>query len=306
MIHDLDETLRQLLIQYGGLSPDQVDVSFEAPRREWSGPITRPTVNLYLYDIRENAELRESYWDTELDGNRRVRIKRRPLRIDLAYIVTCWTSTPEDQHRLLWTVLETLFRNSPLPDDILQGDLQQLLHTARTMVAQPDSALKNPWDFWGAMQNELQPSINLVVTLDLDLNQVRSAPLVFAHALKFGRAATGRDGNGHEILLEKLEPGWEVGPLQVGGIVHTPDNQPVAAASVRLIGTRAGRAAQFGPTVQTGPDGRYVFGAVPTGDYTLVVETAGRPPQQHPFTIAVGDRGETLPAFVCEVEVPMT
>ena len=58
MITDLNETIRQLLIQKGPLDPGEVDISFETPDREWAASISNPTINLYLYDIRENHELR--------------------------------------------------------------------------------------------------------------------------------------------------------------------------------------------------------------------------------------------------------
>ena len=48
MITDLDETIKQLLIQKGALEPAEVDISFETPKREWSASISKPTVNLYL------------------------------------------------------------------------------------------------------------------------------------------------------------------------------------------------------------------------------------------------------------------
>ena len=85
MIDDLVETLRQLLIQKAGLNPTEVDISFDIPTRDWatSSAATRPTVNLYLYDIRENLRLREMYWDQDAQAADRgqVKLKRRPLRM---------------------------------------------------------------------------------------------------------------------------------------------------------------------------------------------------------------------------------
>ena len=143
MINDLDETLKQLLIQKAQLDPAEVDISFDTPTRDWSTPVTRPTINLYLFEIRENRTLRELDWDDEPSGYGQMRRKRLPLRMDLSYMVTCWTSATEDQHRLLWHVLETFFRHSPLPEDVLQGALRHMLRPVRTEVAQPDGVLKN-------------------------------------------------------------------------------------------------------------------------------------------------------------------
>src|SRR5689334_20421020 len=53
-IADLDEGLRDLLrsdLRRHGF--DGVEISFDAPTREWAGRLTGPAVNLFLYDIRE-------------------------------------------------------------------------------------------------------------------------------------------------------------------------------------------------------------------------------------------------------------
>src|SRR5579872_2360538 len=60
MFADLDETIRQLLIHGVPLDLSEVDVSFDAPDREWSGRLSRPTVNCFLYDVRENLEMRQT------------------------------------------------------------------------------------------------------------------------------------------------------------------------------------------------------------------------------------------------------
>lgn len=306
MIQDLDETLRQLLIQKAGLDPAVVDVSFDIPTRDWASgaAATRPTVNLYLYDVRENRQLREMGWDGEPTEDGRMRIKRLPLRIDLSYMVTCWTSTAEDQHRLLWQVMETFFRHSPLPEDLLQGNMRQLTHPVRTEVAQPDGVLKNVSDFWGALENQLRPAVTLTVTLDLDLAQIRTPPLVFARVLRHGWRSTVRDAAGHSHPVDELDPGWEPAPLQVGGVVRTAARQPVAGAAVRLLATGPDGPEQFGPTVITGADGRYLLSTVPAGRYTLVVEVAGRRPQQQPLTVEVPQAGQKqVPELLREVEV---
>ncbi len=306
MINDLDETLKVLLIQKAGLDPSEVDISFDIPTRDWSTPVTRPTINLYLFDVRENRQLRELDWDEEPAKNGKVTRKRIPVRIDLSYMITCWTSAAEDQHRLLWRVLETFFRYSPLPGDVLQGQMKNLLRPARTEVAQPDGILKNVSDFWGALENQLRPAINVVVTLELDLNQVFDSPMVFAGVAKLGLPAIGRDVSGADYYMRALRPGWEALPMRIGGSVHDPTGQPVVGANVRLIRTMPdGSPVQFGPTVATGADGRYILENVPQGRYTFVVEVPGQTPTQHPLVVAVRERGEPLGEFIHEVEVPM-
>jgi hypothetical protein len=302
MIQDLDSTLRELLIREGKLDPSVVDIRFDVPTRERALAVTHPTIYVYLYDIRENAEQRQMQWDTVKEGDHRVRITRRPLRIDLSYKIICFAGDVRDQHRLLWQVLETLFRHSPVPNKLLQGDLQQLSQPVETKVAQPDGALKSPGELWSSMEIDFSPSINLVVTLDLDLNDIRIEPLVLARALKVGHAhETHRDGA--QALEQKLEPGWEAAPMQLGGTVLDPEGQPLEAVAVRLISKSNGHAMQVGPSTTTDQDGRYRFQRVPVGEYVLVVEPPGQTPLQQPVRVITAERGEPLPDLVYRVEV---
>ncbi len=64
MIDDLDRTVEELLRRE--LAPalvDQVAISFAAPDSEFPpSSVTLPAVDLFLYDIRENRELRSTEW----------------------------------------------------------------------------------------------------------------------------------------------------------------------------------------------------------------------------------------------------
>src|SRR5215208_1360645 len=78
MLADLDETLRSLLkreLERHGF--DGVEVAFDAPAREWSGQLSSPTVNLFLYDLRESQDARQSEWSTH-SGNGGARDVRPP------------------------------------------------------------------------------------------------------------------------------------------------------------------------------------------------------------------------------------
>jgi len=57
VIHEVDEALRRL-VKEEALRGSDVDVVFDAPTREWAARRTAPTVNLYLYDLREDLRRR--------------------------------------------------------------------------------------------------------------------------------------------------------------------------------------------------------------------------------------------------------
>src|SRR5919108_71691 len=115
MLADLDETLRVLLKrELGRHGFDGVEIAFDAPARDWSSQLSGPTVNLFLYDLRESHEFRPADWQKDTtNGHREV---RPPMIMECSYAVTAWTQAVEDEHRLLSQVLGVLFTYPPLPD----------------------------------------------------------------------------------------------------------------------------------------------------------------------------------------------
>ena len=121
----------------------------------------------------------------------------------------------------------------------------------------------------------------MVITLELDLNQVIVSPMVFAKIAKLGLPVVARDAAGQEYYMRALWPGWESLPLRMGGYVRDSGGRPIAGAAVRLMRAMPdGSPVQFGPTVSTGADGRYILENVPEGRYTFVVEVSGQSPVQ--------------------------
>jgi hypothetical protein len=191
MLSDLDETIRQILIREGGLDPSEVDVSFDIPNREWSGGISRPTVNCYLFDIHERRALREEGWRLQGHGTREAARRAPPLHFEIAYLITVWTREVTDEHRLLWHVLQTLARFPVLNDgrherlrECLHGPLREYDWPLSTSVAQLEGVLKSPGEFWTALENQLKPSLSYVVTLAIDRESIPAGPPVLSTSLR--------------------------------------------------------------------------------------------------------------------------
>src|ERR1700748_3025817 len=92
----LDEALRLLLkreLSRHGF--EGVEIAFDAPSKEWSSKLTNPTVDLFLYDLREAGD-RASLTPTEQRSNGGAKITAPPLRLELSYSVTAWTKAVED------------------------------------------------------------------------------------------------------------------------------------------------------------------------------------------------------------------
>jgi hypothetical protein len=166
MIQDVDESLRAL-VKRDALNGSKADIAFDAPNREWSSRRNTPTVDLYLYDIREDLEQREVMWE-DIHGdsqNARLITERRPppRRFKLSYLVTAWTQRPEDEHRLLSSLLSCFLRNQTMPADVLSGALVESRQPITLNIALPPPQDRSISDVWSALGGELKASLDLVV-----------------------------------------------------------------------------------------------------------------------------------------------
>ncbi|MBD2385522.1 Pvc16 family protein [Cylindrospermum sp. FACHB-282] len=85
MLQDLDETLKKLLEVGLSQTPiGAVKISFAAPGSE----VEEQTVNLFLYDIRENLELRSNDWLVQRQGDGTALKYQPPARVDCSYLIT--------------------------------------------------------------------------------------------------------------------------------------------------------------------------------------------------------------------------
>jgi hypothetical protein len=182
MIDDVDDTLKELLAVKTPLDPADIDVRFERPDKEWSAGVSRPTINLFLYDVRENHELRSNQRFVSRNGNTGSET-RFPVRIDLSYLITAWTSDVADEHQLLGRVLTTLLRFPVLPPEVLKGSMQTQPLPPRAWIAQPER-MPSPWEFWGHVDHGMKAALCFVLTTSLEPHAATEAQLVTSTVLK--------------------------------------------------------------------------------------------------------------------------
>ncbi|MFE4372650.1 DUF4255 domain-containing protein [Streptomyces sp. NPDC056835] len=165
MIHEVDDALRALL-RAEVLEGAQIAVVFDAPTRDWAAKVNAPTVNVYLYDIREDMRRRERGLHNEYDEQGTVVARRRPPRFfKLSYLITAWTKRPEDEHRLLSSLLACLLRYEALPPERLTGTLQDIGVAVPMTIALPPPEDRSFADVWSALGGELKPSLDLVISV---------------------------------------------------------------------------------------------------------------------------------------------
>jgi hypothetical protein len=175
MIQDVDESLRAL-VKKDALNGSKAEVAFDAPTREWASRRNTPTVDLYLYDIREDLEQREVMWEDIRGDDGFVKERRPPpRRFKLSYLVTAWTQRPEDEHRLLSSLLGCFLRNPTMPSEALSGSLSEARQPILLNIAQPPPQDRSISDVWSALGGELKPSLDLVINAPFEVKRGMAA-----------------------------------------------------------------------------------------------------------------------------------
>lgn len=202
MMHEVDEAIRRVL--RGGVLPDGTgDVAFEAPTRDWAARRNAPTLNAYLYDIREDVARRERGTIAERDAGGVVVRRRQPNRwFRLSYLVTAWTTRPEDEHRLLSAALGCLLSHEILPAAALPDALRGLAVSIPLTVAVPPPESRSIADIWSALGGELKPSLDVVVTVPFPVSpSYEVAPPVTEGAVTVVRGIDGVPGDSQPRML---------------------------------------------------------------------------------------------------------
>jgi len=184
MIKDLDETIAALLRR--DLPPalvGQVQISFATPDDQFPPQsVTLPAIDLFLYDVQENLELRsnEVYLERRSDGT--ATRTQAPARVDFSYLVTAWPSESvpdpaEDEHHLLGEVMRVLLRYRTIPEDVLQGVLKEQQPPLPVSSLQP-GRLQSLGEFWQALGGKPKAALTYQVTLSVDVTAPVEVPLV--------------------------------------------------------------------------------------------------------------------------------
>jgi hypothetical protein len=164
MIHEVDDAIRRI-VRDRILPGTDIDVTFDAPTKEWAARRSVPTVNIFLYDIREDLKKRRQDLLNEYnDAGRIIARHAAPRHLRLSYLVTAWTQRTEDEHRVLANLIAGLLPHSVLPAELLTGTLAELALPVTSTVAMPPAEDRSLADVWNALGNQLKPSLDLVIS----------------------------------------------------------------------------------------------------------------------------------------------
>jgi hypothetical protein len=190
MLHLLDASMEEFLRREVPLD-DRVDVAYDAPDNEWRSRVTRPTINLFVWDIRRNQYESQGGMDLVERDNERFH-RPTPPRIDFRYLITTWTSEIRDEHQLLGAILVACLRQPMIPEAYLQGALGEVRPVPRMQVARFDGAESS--EFWSSMGGQLKASLDVIVTATVDASvMVKAGPPITSVALGATETKTGSD-----------------------------------------------------------------------------------------------------------------
>lgn len=187
-----------------------------------------------------------------------------------------------------------LFRHDNLPQALLPPIFQNQPVPIPLKVAQYDE-LRNPSDVWSALDNELRPSVNCMVTLALNPFEPIDAPLVTTRELRIGpssepilqildsdRRAAEREQQPDDkkdkvaayVINDQPDIFWTI-----GGTINT--KQPLDRLRLVLV--------EQGYQIPVQPEGRFAIGNLKSGSYTLEISAEGQKPKRHKITVPSPD-----------------
>lgn len=269
-IDDLSRTLEAVLqdASFSTMFPElaAADIVFDRPLDPFTPPKT--TVDLFLYDLRENLDLRSNEVTTTRVGNQ-VITHPAALRLACSYLVTAWPVGGADlamqEQRLLSDVLVVLSHYPIIPPGFLKGTLAGQDPLLPMVALHPD-ALKNLAEFWSSLGSKLKASLTVTVTI--------SVP-TFSDVADFAVTV-------ENIGVEQGSPPAAESLIEIGGRVLNPTVQGVAGALVDVLD---GSLQPVTPQQTTDASGQFVFSQVSPGSYQLRAAAAGFKLQTQAVTI---------------------
>ena len=280
MISDVDEALRNLILDSLTVSRQNVDIKYDLPSRDWASRLNRPTIDLFLFDIRENLRLRgaEQYRQVPLEDGR-VEIHRNPVRIDLRYLLTAWTKDPEDEHLLLSDALYTLLRNPVIPDQYASEQMkkQQFQTILDAAVYQPEHGpTEKATEIWGVIGNDIHAGFIVTVTITVDPYE----PLVFPQVSTITRNIGQTEPGGGRAVVEKT-----VEHFDEGFYIQTDKYEPSTLTVVL---------AERNTVIPVDENYRVKLPTLPAGKYHLDVLYRGKVLKHQPIEIPAKEKTVVL------------
>lgn len=164
MLHLLDEVLEVHLRNTVPLDR-AIDVSFAIPDREWSTGLARPTISVYLWDIKRDDKRNVGGVELVNRGSTKMRRLISP-RVRVSYFLSVFTGDQRDEHVLLGRLLQGVMKSREISQDIIPVGLTTPGARIELAIGAGDGNIAR--EFWGGVDGRYRPGIDLQIILPVD------------------------------------------------------------------------------------------------------------------------------------------
>ena len=234
MLDMVDESLERFVRAAVPLSARNTDVSFEAPDRQWAAKLNnRPTVNLFLWDIKPSSDRARTGVET-YQRNGETRRRMALPRIELRYLISTWTTEHADSRVLMSGLLRVLLGNPIIPQEHLAEPLRELSPLTISMTRGGEAGI----DVFKALDGQLKPTLDVVIVAEVDtqIDEPTAAP-----AADFSFVLSDRDSGSARRTTVRRVAGLVNDRRAAGCAVTSPRGRATVSADGQfLISAEAG------------------------------------------------------------------
>lgn len=177
MIHHVDRALESFLRQQVPLPETSVDVSFRAPEGSWTASVSRPTVDVFLWDVAQSPRTTTTGLDQRVSADGRRQQRAVLKQVAFRYFLTVWAREQRDEHELLGAILRCVLGHDVLPETLLPP----LLAEAPCRLGLGGDEHRLPPQLWGG--GPVKPGLYVEIELGVDAGgwRDRGAPVEKLH-----------------------------------------------------------------------------------------------------------------------------
>ncbi|WP_341528593.1 Pvc16 family protein [Nostoc sp. UHCC 0302] len=258
MLISVLQTLAEILAGGTSLtSTEQIDFSHPGNRREQG---VGPTLNLYIYDIRESKQYQQAGRQVERNITRHQQpgtVNWAPNWFDVSLLLTAWDRTTLGEHHFLSEALTVLLRHQPLEEEFLVPELRGYGSLPMMLGIQPPLELGG---IWSALNVPLRLALYLTISVPLD-RQPTITPLVWERI--FDLQSTAGKYGGNQVMARRV--------VIAGSVKSATTNLSLLTAKVTLQGTT-----KF---TESKKEGLFFFENLERGNYVLNINCPGYLPK---------------------------
>lgn len=252
------QTLAEILAGGTSLtSTEQIDFSHPSNRKEEGAG---PTLNLYIYDIRESKQMQHSGRQVERRLTRALQpadVNWSPTWFDISILLTVWDRTALGEHHLMSQALTVLLRHRLLREEFLVSELRGYGNLNMTVSLEPQLEAGS---LWSALTIPLRPALYLMVTVPF-VQDKKPVHLVWERIFQMQNQV----GSGSVETITRQ--------VVIAGVVNSAlTNQPLVEAEIKVMGTQK--------STNSSKEGLFYFENLSLGNYILLLSCQGYLPLQ--------------------------